>query len=522
MPQKPPLEKPATRLQTSSTTSISAPTGGWNVRDSLANMKATDCVQIDNWIVRTQAVQTRLGATNWATGLPAVAVESLLPYQAPNSANNRLFAAVGSAFYNVTSQGAVGAAVQTGLTNARWQHINFSNSAGHYLITVNGADSYRHWNGTTWTSVANFTLQPAATSFATTVFNNIALYRNRIFLTANNELAFYFLDAGAISGDVRIFRMGQVFRRGGRIVTMGNWTIDAGDGADDHFVVVSSEGEVAVYVGDDPTSATTWSLIGVYYIGRPVGVRSMIKFGGDLLLITDRGLYPISRALQSASVDRAVALTDKIDEIFRQKTTSFFNTFGWEGCIHTNESFLLINVPDVPKVQYVMDLQTKSWSRFTDWDASCFCYFDGKLFYGTAGKVVQAYVGTSDFGVAIKTALLTGYNYFGSRGALKQVKLLRPIFATTGAFAFTLSLLGDFRRDIPPVNLTALPSGSALWDTSLWDVGVWTSDYAIIKSWRTVFNSPAYNYGLALQLSSADVTVQWIAMDYVFAKGGVK
>lgn len=522
MPQKPPLEKPLTRLQTSSTTSVAAPIGGWNARDSLAQLAATDCVQIDNWIVRTQALQTRLGCSNWATGMPSAPVESLLPYEAPNPANRRLFAAVGSEFYNVTSSGAVGAAVQTALTSARWQHVNFSNSAGHFLVTVNGADSYRYWNGTTWTAVTNFQLQPHNVSFATNVFKTIALYRNRLFLTAVNELAFYFLDAGSVDGHVRIFRMGQVFKRGGRVIALGNWTIDAGDGADDHFVVVSSEGEVAVYVGDDPTSATAWSLIGVYYIGRPVGDRPLAKLSGDLLLITDRGLFPISRALQSASVDRSTALTDKIDEIFRQKTTSLFSVFGWETCLHTNESFLIVNVPDTPKVQYVMDLLTKSWSRFTGWDASCFCYFGDKLFYGTTGKVVQAYVGTSDFGSAIQSVLLTGYNYFGSRGALKQVKLLRPIFATTGAFSFTLGLLGDFRRDIPPVNLSALPSGSALWDTALWDTGIWVSDYSIIKSWRTVFNSPAYNFGISMQLASADVTVQWIAMDYVYTKGGVK
>jgi hypothetical protein len=238
--RRPALQQPLNRLQESKTVSFPAAVGGWNAKDSLAEMAPTDCVQLDNWIVRSQALQTRLGSTDWATGMPAQAVESLLPYEAPVAGSKRMFAAVGSVIHNVTTQGAVGAAVQTGLTSARWQHVNYSNSAGNFLIIVNGTDSYRYWNGTAWTTVANFTLQPGATSYATTQLNNITNYRNRLFFCINNELAFAYLDAGAISGDVRLFRLGQIFRRGGFLAAVGTWTIDAGDGADDHFVAVRS------------------------------------------------------------------------------------------------------------------------------------------------------------------------------------------------------------------------------------------------------------------------------------------
>ncbi len=240
------------------------------------------------------------------------------------------------------------------------------------------------------------------------------------------------------------------------------------------------------------------------------------------MLLTDRGLYPISKALQSASVEKTVALTDKIDDVFRVKTSALFSTFGWEISLHTNESFLLVNVPDSPKAQYVMDLLTGGWSRFLGWDASCFTYFDGRLFYGTTGKVVYAYVGAADNGVAIRAELLTGYNYFGTMGREKHIELIRPTFATTGNFSYTLALLGDFERQIPPVTLNALPSGSALWDVGLWDSAIWASDYSLTRQWRTVLNNPAYNFGLALQIASAAVTVQWIAVDYVFKVGGVK
>jgi len=481
-------------------------------------MPATDCVQLDNWLVRTQAVQTRLGAINWTTGFSAP-VESLLPYEAPVGSNDRLFAAAGTSIFDATNSGAVGAAVQTGLTNARWQHTNYSNSAGNFLIILNGADSYRHWNGTAWTSVANFTLQPGATPFATTQLVQVNVYRNRLFFAANAELAFYYLDAGAISGDVRRFQVGQIFRRGGFVVATSTWTIDAGDGADDHLVVVSSEGEVAVYKGGDPSSATDWLLVGVFYIGRPLGRRPFMKFGGDLLMLTDRGLFPVSKALSSASIERNIALTDKIDEVFRQKGSSLFSTFGWELTLHTSQSFLLVNVPDAQPQQYVMDLITGSWSRFLGWNARCFAYFNGELYYGDSTRTVKAFTGPNDFGVAIQADMLTGYNYFGSRGFNKHVELLRPTFLATGAFAFQLSLLSDFQRQLPPATLSSSPISAALWDSALWDASFWGSDFSLSQQWRTIFNNPGYNFGLGISLSSSTITAQLLAVDYILSRG---
>jgi uncharacterized membrane protein YeaQ/YmgE (transglycosylase-associated protein family) len=65
----------------------------------------------------------------------------------PQSGTAALFGAAGTSFFNVTSLGAVGAAVVTGLTNARWQYVNSSTSAGSFLMAVNGSDKLRGWDG---------------------------------------------------------------------------------------------------------------------------------------------------------------------------------------------------------------------------------------------------------------------------------------------------------------------------------------------------------------------------------------
>ncbi len=291
-----PLQRPLNRLQESLQASLPAPIGGWNSRDPLAQLAPTDCVTLNNWIVRPQSVQTRLGSTNHLTGLPASTVESLLDYNfAPTP---KLFAAVGTAFYDATTAGAAGAAVVSGLTNARWQHVNYSNSAGNYLVTVNGADDMRTWNGSVWASTASF----SGTAVNTNTLVGLTVYRERLFFVENNLLSFYYLGAGAISGAGARFQLGQICNRGGYTMAVATWTIDAGDGADDHLVAITSEGEAVVYKGTDPSSSTTWSLVGVYYVGRPLGRRCLFKFGGDLLLLTDRGLLPLSQDLHLVGV----------------------------------------------------------------------------------------------------------------------------------------------------------------------------------------------------------------------------
>lgn len=503
------LQRPREPLGSNIPTTVPSCIGGWNARDSLAAMLPTDAVQLDNWIVRTQGVTTRLGASNWSTsGLPANDVESFLPYT--GSAGAKLFAACGTALYNVTAGGAIGAAVQSGLANARWQSIVFSNSAGQYLIALNGSDSMRQFDGTTWSTVATLG------ALNTNTLIGLTSYQKRLFFVPNGSLSFWYLGAGAISGTATEFSLGQLCQKGGTLTALGTLTIDAGEGSDDHLVAVTSEGEVIVYKGTDPSNAAAWELVGVYFIGRPLGRRCMAKYGGDLLILTERGLWPMTKALQSATIDKTIALSDKIDQVFADFGRQYFSTYGWEIQIHTNQSFLFVNVPATPKQQFVMDLVTRGWSRFLGWSATCFAVYGGELYYGSNGLVAKAYTGQSDFGASIQCVMLTAYNYFNLRGQAKQIELMRPTFASSGPFSYSLALLTDFSRDIPAASLTAAATSAAVWDTSLWDGANWSADNMITKDWVGVANWPFYNAALSITVSTNNVTVQHVATDYKF------
>ena len=97
--------------------SLPAPVGGWNARDSLTAMQPNEAVILENWYPATTECVLRNGYTKWATGITGQ-VETLMAYSGANT--NKLFAIAGTSVYDVTAGGAVGAAVVTGLTNARW------------------------------------------------------------------------------------------------------------------------------------------------------------------------------------------------------------------------------------------------------------------------------------------------------------------------------------------------------------------------------------------------------------------
>src|ERR1700722_17884313 len=125
MPQKP-TGQPVFR-----TTSLPAPVGGLNARDSIANMPATDANILENFFPNTTSVDLRNGYSVWQSGLPAW-VETIMEYNA--GAGRRLFCASGTAFYDVTLQFGTPAVAVAGLSNARWQYTNVGTAGGQYLV----------------------------------------------------------------------------------------------------------------------------------------------------------------------------------------------------------------------------------------------------------------------------------------------------------------------------------------------------------------------------------------------------
>ncbi len=193
----------------------------------------------------------------------------------------------------------------------QWQHANVTTAGGSFLYLVNGQDRPQLYNGTTWTAIDGAST-PSITGVTTSNLVHVCVFKSRLYFVVKNSMQVVFLPVGQVGGAVGTLDMSAIFRDGGSIMACYTWTVDAGAGADDHFVVISTMGEVAIYRGSNPGAGGDFSIVGVFQLGKPLGRRCAEKYGGDLAVNTTEGVFPLGRGLLSASVDRTVALTDKI------------------------------------------------------------------------------------------------------------------------------------------------------------------------------------------------------------------
>lgn len=501
------------RGQVAKTLSVPSPVGGWNARDPRAEMKPQDAVILDNFFCTPYDVMLRYGFSNHATGMSGT-VNTVASYSPP-SGSIKLFAAVGANIYDVSAGGAVGAAVQTGLTSDKWQHVNFGTAGGNFLFLVNGADAARYYDGAAWTNAAITGVTPAN-------LINVASFAKRLWFCEKNTLKVWYLPVLSIAGAATAIDFSGLFNRGGYIMAMGDWSLDAGYGMDDYAVFVTSEGQVAIYKGTDPSSSTTWALVGVYDIGAPIGHRCLMKYAGDVLVICKDGLAPLSKALMSSRVNSREMLTDKIQHVMSTYTTTYGANFGWETVLFPQENMVLVNVPASSSVSYqlVMNTISGAWSRFTGWNAACFELHGDQLYFGGNGVVCKAWDTNADNGINISFEAQQSFNYFGNSTQLKQVKMLRPIISTDGSPAIVFGVNTDYDTTAPTGVPSFTPTTAALWDTAKWDADVWGGDLQIKRDWQTAFGL-GYCISAHMSGSCKGVNLRWAATDYLVEGGGV-
>lgn len=511
----------STAGQTARTVSLPSPVGGLNTRDPLANMSPTDAVVLNNWYPDAAEVRTRNGCSDFATGFTG-AVKTLMAYT--GVAVKEGYACADNGIFDISAGGAIGAAVSS-LTDGYCQYVNFKTSAGSFLVVCNGVDKVKLYDGATWTDIDGVSV-PAITGVATTSLNNINVFKGRIWFVEEASMSAWYLPTAAIAGAATEFPVGHLFKLGGYLVSIGTWTVDGGSGVDDLLVFVSSEGELAVYQGTDPSSPSTFALVGVYYIGAPLGARCFTKFGGDLLYISQQGVYPLSKALNSVNIDKTITLSSKIDPTFVASSELYGDNAGWDLTIFPKAGFLIVNVPTTEYTsseQYVMNIITNAWCRFTGWDAVCFGTFDNRLFFGTVGKVVEAWVGTADYGNNITASGQTAYSYLGQSTQNKHFKLVRPVLVVDQFRVLTmgLSIEVDYRDTIEQTIIQLGNNAISTFDTDSFDLAVWAAGKEVLKDFYTCAADDGYAVSFELQVASKQTNINWVATDFVFEAGGV-
>jgi hypothetical protein len=499
-----------------------APVLGWNAKDAIASMKELFAVILDNLWPNGATVDLRKGSSDHVTGI-ASAVETLAAYR-PKTGSQKLFSWAGGSIYDASAAGAVGAAVVSGLTNARWQHVNFGNSAGHFMLCVNGADDMRVYDGAAWTTI-NAGSVPSITNVLTNTLIGAFLFKERPWYIQKDTLSLWYPAAGAFAGALVEFPLQGVFKKGGYLMAGGNWTLDAGDGIDDLMVLISSEGEVVIYQGVDPASL---SKVGTFTIGKPIGRRCMNPLGNDLNIITTDGVIPISKVIGNGDTNKAIALTDNIQNAMAQAVGLYGSRFGWEATFYPDANMLLLNVPlaDGLQQQFAMNTITKAWARFLPkgncpgWPANCFEVFNGSLYFGGATFVRKAWTGTADVTKSIEAEVLPAFNAFGFGDRELQFLQVRLIIGwDSNPAEIKIGIDVDFSQTTPTSQITLPSTDGGTWDSGTFDAAEWSGTIVDNKNWYGV-EGTGYTGALHMSLKSSDAQIQLSAISYAFEISG--
>ena len=495
--------------------SLPAPLGGWNARDSFANMDPADAITLINMFPTVSNLTLRGGYTKHATGLSGK-VQTIMVYNYGN--NSKMFAVTSAGnIYDVTVAGAVGAPVVTGLTNGIWEYTNITTAGGSYIMAVNGVDSALLYDGSTWTN-------PSISGVSSADLVNITLFKNRIWFIEQYTLKAWYLPTSSIGGTAQYTDLSALCNFGGHLVDLDTWTLDAGYGVDDNLAFITSVGEVIVYRGTDPASAATWALIGVWKLGSPVGTRPMLKWGGDLLILTYDGLMPMAASLQSSRLDPRVALSDKIQGAITNATTQYNGnhaSVGWQVVYTAKYNAVWINIPvaDGQQQQYVMNTITKSWCQFTGWASYCWEIFGDDPYFGSDGYVGHAWDdGYADDVSNINTQTIQAFNYFGARGVKKYFTRARPSIFTNGTPTIGVGMNIDFDTSDTTAALAFSGTSYGVWDVGLYDTAVWGADLVIQNTWLGI-TGIGYCAGLQMKTASQGIQIQWASTDVVYQNG---
>src|SRR5215203_1026452 len=378
--------------------SFPAPNGGLIANANLAapdprlgGIKVVGAAMLENWFPTATGVRMRAGSELYATVGSDDPVTRLFVYSEGN--NEKLFASTETDIYDITTvvdaEVSPVAAVAT-LTGGDWSFVQFATSGGTFLRGVNGEDTPLVYDGSTWGT------SPALTGMTAADLCYVWSYAERLFFIEKESLSVWYLAAEAIGGALSEFPMGGIFNLGGSLLFGATWSIESGDGPAARCVIVTTEGEVAVYDGVDPTTAT---LAGVYKVGRPLGTNAFIRAGGDLVIATELGLVPLSVAVQrDAAALSPSAVSYPIETEWNEAVGD--RTEPWHCEVWPTKQMVAVALPTGTTADprwFVANARTGAWASYTGWDAACVRVFGSRMFFGTPdGTVIEAEVSGMD------------------------------------------------------------------------------------------------------------------------------
>lgn len=504
-----------------------APTNGLNLRDPYLMLKPEDALTLNNFIARPQGCATRAGYRKFVTGLGG-AVSSLLGYLAQDSSQDKLFAAVEDKFFDVTSQAEDPSPVvsDTNSVDGYWSSIMFSGATLNYLCCTSPSGGY--W---TYDSFNGWEDRTANITGFSGNFGPIAAWKNRLFMIAAGTAKCYYLDVNAIQGPAHELDLGPLMKHGGSLVGVVNWTMNAGIDIDDYLVFFGSQGDVIVYAGTDPDNASTFALKGIWYMARPpVGDRFFHEYGGELFVLSEIGLIPLTKMVNGEVANTFNVISARIQPALSQQLTQYLETEGWEVGLSDNNDLFIVKPPKISSnyyQQWVMNIQTGAWSTFTDMPMNTWITYNGQMYFGTEdGMVCEGLEGDLDGvdidgtgGTEVLATLQGGYSDMGSPANLKIFDMVRPIFVAELAPAVSVQINIDYQPNLIYSSPAYFNQNAPIWDQAYWDQAVWIAAVESFAAWAGV-QGLGY-YGSLRMAVKGKADTRYISSTIMYKTGGV-
>lgn len=354
-------------------------------------------------------------------------------------------------------------------------------------------------------------------------------HKNRQFFIERESLNVWYTAAGAIAGELTQFSLGGQFKLGGYLVMGATWSRDTGSGLDAMCAFFSSEGEVAIYQGENPGEASTWRIVGVYRIGKPLGQKAIMEAGGDLFVATDIGLIPLSRAL---AADFAILGTEAVSEgIIDLWNQEVFARRGgeWSVALWSSRQRVMIPLPtinDQPPRWLVANAKTKAWSTYSGWDATCLHVFEDECYFGDeAGGIFLAEQSGTDDGASYSGTVLPAFDQMGAVG-YKTVSMLRPVWRGPYRIRDKVTSRTDYDDSIPPAPNAIVPPGESIWGDGVWGSSTWSSSLVekrIQQDWHVARGGGEVHSAIVQVTSGANAPIdpELIRIDALFTSGAV-
>lgn len=280
-------------------------------------------------------------------------------------------------------------------------------------------------------------------------------YKGRVYIFSGTNM--YYGDLDAITGATEIYSLESILEESGEIV----WAAlisSPGERAEDVYLAFgTSAGEILVYGGDYPESAT-WGLVGKFKRSPPLGFGSIISFGNDVLLLEESSIVSLRELFTKGSfLAEQSSISSNIGsywkDLIRNLNQNYWpNNFGVSGVFWPERNQIVILMPGFLRGDtgefadetslLVYNVLSGGWSvhrlqHLTGSDSGNLTYFDGNLYFSNDNNVYTIDLdGYGDYDPDSATIVSYGFDIhgtyvnFGTSTLSKRVVAYQPLIRT--------------------------------------------------------------------------------------------